>query len=91
MSHVKMYKFGKKEYADFKISATTETDNILTLIYQSPDINALQFKNDLADITEEQITRSGESVILGDLNIRTNDKSDIDTINPLDLMESFDL
>ena len=40
---------------------------------------------------EEQITRSGESIILGHLNIRTNDKSDIDTINLLDFMESFDL
>ena len=40
---------------------------------------------------EEQFIRSGESIILGDFNIRTNDKSDIDTINLLDFMESFDL
>ena len=40
---------------------------------------------------EEQIPRSGESIILGDCNIRISDKSDMDTINLLDFMESFDL
>ena len=40
---------------------------------------------------EEKITRSGESIILGDFNIRTNYKSDMDTISLLDFMESFDL
>ena len=38
-----------------------------------------------------QITRSIESIILGDFNIRTNGKSDMDTINLLDFMESFNL
>ena len=40
---------------------------------------------------EEQIARSGESIILEDFNIRTNDKSDKGTINLLDFKESFDL
>ena len=79
------------ECADFKISATTEADKHLTLIYQPPDINILAFINDLAHIMEEQITRSGESIILRDFNIRTNDKSDVDTINLLDFMQSFHL
>ena len=91
MSHVKMYKFDTMEGAEFKISATPEADKHLTLIYQPPDINVLAFINDLAAITEEQITWIGKSIILGDFNIRTNDKSDIDIINLLDFMVSFDL
>ena len=69
VSHVKTYKFDTMVCADFKTSATTEVDKHLTLICQPPDINALVFINDLADTMEEQITRSGQSIILGDFNI----------------------
>ena len=74
ISHFKMYKFDTMECADLKISGTLEPDKHLTLIYQPPDINALTFINDLASIMEEQITKSCESIILGGLDIRTNDK-----------------
>ena len=90
VSHVKAYKFDTIECANFKISATTEADKHLTLIYQLPDINVLGFISDLSNILEEQITTSRESVILGDFNIRTNVKKS-DTINLLDFIENFDL
>ena len=85
------YKSDTMECANFKISATTEADRHLALIYQPPDINVLAFINDFAEIMEEQITRNAELIILGDFSMTINDKSDIGTINLLDFMESSDL
>ena len=79
------------ECADLKIPAMIEADKHLTLIYWPPDINVLAFINGLGNIMEKQITRRCKAIIIGDFNIRTNDKSDVDTINLLDSMETFDL
>ena len=66
VSNVKMFRVDTMECADLKISATTEADKHLILIYQPPHINVLPFINDLAKIMKDQITSSGESIILGD-------------------------
>ena len=68
-----------------------ESSHNINVIYRPPETNVLSFISDLMDLLESQITSPGPITILGDLNIKVNDKNDGDTINFLDFIDAFGL
>ena len=68
-----------------------ESSHNINVIYRPPETNVLSFISDLNNLLESQITSPGPITILGDLNIKVNDKNDRDTINFLDFIDAFGL
>ena len=68
-----------------------ESSHNINVIYRPPETKVLSFISDLTDLLESQITSPGPITILGDLNIKVNDKSNGDTINFLDFINTFGL
>ena len=63
----------------------------INVIYRPPETNVLSFISDLTDLSESQITSPEPITILGDLNIKVNDKNDGNIINLLDFIDAFGL
>ena len=78
------------ECADFNIKLTSKTIH-LRLIYRTPDGNVLQFCQELTTYLEQNIKTTGDTLLMGDLNIHTNDPENQDTITLEDTIESLGL
>ena len=63
----------------------------INVIYRPPETNVLSFLSDLTDLLESQITSPGPITILGNLNIKVNDKNNGDTITLFDFINAFGL
>ena len=67
------------EYADFSIKLPSKTIH-LSLIYRPPDGSVLQFCQELTTYLEQNINTTGNTLLMGDLNIHINDPKDQDNI-----------
>ena len=63
----------------------------LRLIYRPPDGSVLQFYQELTTYLEQNINTTGDTLLMGDLNIHTNDPENQDTITCEDTIESLGL
>ena len=78
------------ECADFSIKLPSKTIH-LGLIYRPPDGSVLQFCQELTTYLEQNINTIGDTLLMGDLNIHTNDPENQDTIIFEDTMEILGL
>ena len=78
------------ECADFSIKLPSKTIH-LRLIYRPPDGSVLQFCQELTTYLEQNINTTGNTLLMGDLNIHTNDPENQDTIPFDDTIESLGL
>ena len=78
------------ECADFSIKLPSKTVH-LGLIYRPPDGSVLQFCQELTTSLEQNINTTGDTLLMGDLNIHTNDPENQDTIIFEDTIESLGL
>ena len=78
------------ECADFIIKLPSKTIH-LRLIYRPPDGSVLQFCQELTTYLEQNIHTTGDTLLMGDLNIHTNDPENQDTIIFQDTIESLGL
>ena len=78
------------ECADFSIKLPSKTIH-LGLIYRPPDGSVLQFYQELTNYLEQNINTTGNTLLMGDLNIHTNDPENQDTITFDDTIESLGL
>ena len=78
------------ECADFSIKLPSKTIH-LGLIYIPPDGSVLQFCQELTTYLEQNISTTGDTLLMGNLNIHTNDPEDQDTIIFEDTIESLEL
>ena len=87
------------ECTDFTVYLPGSTLNI-TLIYCPPDTSVPSFVDQLTDYMEQNVNQSGKMLLLGDFNIKVNDKlgdfnikvndkGEPDTITFSDFLESF--
>ena len=86
----KEYSFNTIEYADFSIKQPSMTIH-LGLIYRPPDGSILQFCQELTTYLEQNINTTGDSLLMGGLNIHINDPENQDTIIFEDTIESLGL
>ena len=63
----------------------------LRLIYRPPDGSVLQFCQELTTYIEQNINITGDTLLMGDPNIHTNDTKSQDTITFEDTIESLGL
>ena len=75
----KEYSFNTMEYADFSIKQPSKTIH-LGLIYRPSDGSVLQFCQELTTYLEQNINTTGDTLLMGDLNILINDPENQDTI-----------
>ena len=75
---------------DFSIKLPLKTIH-LGLIYRPPDGSVLQFCQELTTYLEQNINTTGNTLLMGDLNIHTNDPENQDTITFDDTIESLGL
>ena len=73
----KEYSFHTMECADFSIKLPSKTIH-LGLIYRPPDGSVLQFCQELTTYLEQDINTTGNTLLMGDLNIHTNDPENQD-------------
>ena len=78
------------ECADFSIKLPSKTIH-LGLIYRPPDGSVLQFCQEHTTYLEQNINSTGDTLLMGDLNIHTNDPENQDTITFDDTIESVGL
>ena len=78
------------ECADFSIKLPSKAIH-LRLIYRSPDGIVLQVCQELTTYLEQNINTIGDTLLMGDLNIHTNDPKNQDTITFEDTVESLGL
>ena len=78
------------ECADFNIKLPSKMIH-LRLIYRPPDGSVLQFCQELTTYLEQKINTTGDTLLMGDLNIHTNDPENQDTITFDDTIESLGL
>ena len=78
------------ECADFSIKLPSKTIH-LRQIYRPPDESVLQFCQELTTYLEQNINTTGNTLLMGDLNIHTNDPKNQDTITFEDTIESLGL
>ena len=64
----KEYSFNTMECADFNIKLPSKTIH-LGLIYRPPDGSVLQFCQELTTYLEQNINTTGDTLLMGDLNI----------------------
>ena len=76
------------ECADFSIKLASKTIH-LALIYRPPDGSVLQFCQVLTTYLQQNINTTGNTLLMGDLNIHTNDPENQDTITFEDSIESL--
>ena len=86
----KEYSFNTMECADFSIKLPSKTIH-LRLICRPPDGSVLQFCQELTTYLEQKINTTGNTLLMGDLNIHTNDPENQDTITFDDTIESLGL
>ena len=86
----KEYSSDTIECADFSIKLPSNTIH-LGLIYRPPDGSVLQFCQELPTYLEQNINNTGDTLLMGDLNIHTNDPGNQDTIIFEDTIESLGL
>ena len=84
----KEYSFNTMECADFSIKLPSKTIH-LRLIYRPPDGCVLQFCQELTTYLEQNINTTGNTLLMGDLNIHTNDPENQDTITFDDTIKSL--
>ena len=78
------------ECAAFSIKLPSKTIH-LGLIYRLPDGSVLQFCQEPTTYLEQNINTTGDTLLMGDLNIHTNDPRNQDTITFEDTIESLGL
>ena len=78
------------ECADFSIKLPSKTIH-LGLIYRPPDGSVLQFCQELTTFLEQNINTTGDTLLMCDLNIHTNNPENQDTIIFEDTIESLGL
>ena len=78
------------ECANFSINLPSKTIH-LGLIYRPPDGSVLQFCEELTTYLEQNINTTGDTLLMGDLNIHTNDPENKDNIIFEDTVESLGL
>ena len=78
------------ECADFSIKLPSKAIHF-RLIYRPPDGSVLQFCQVLTTYLEQNISTTGDTLLMGDLNIHTNDAENQDTISFEDTIESLGL
>ena len=86
----KEYSFNTMECTDFSIKLPSKTIH-LWLIYRPPDGSVLQFCQELTTYLEQNINTTGDTLLMGDLNIHANDPENQDTITFEDTIESLGL
>ena len=86
----KEYSFNTMECADFSIKLPSKTIH-LGLIYGPPDGSVLQFCQELTTFLEQNINTTGDTLLMGDLNIHTNNLDNQDTIIFEGAIESLEL
>ena len=86
----KEYSFNTMECADFSIKLPSKTIH-LGLIYRPSDGSVLQFCQELTTYLEQNINTTGDTLLMGDLNIHTNDPENQHTIIFEDTIKSLGL
>ena len=86
----KDYFFNTVGCTDFSIKLPSKTIH-LGLIYRPPDGSVLQFCQELITFLEQNINTTGDTLLMGDLNIHTNKPENQDTIIFEDTIESLGL
>ena len=76
--------------ADFSIKLPSKTIH-LGLIYRLPDGSVLQFCQELTTYLEQNSNTTGDTLLMGDLNIHINDLENQDTIIFEDTIKSSGL
>ena len=84
------YSFNTMEYNDFSIKLPSKTIH-LRLLYRPPDGSVLQFCQELTTYLDQNINTIGDTLLMGYLNICTNDPENQDTITFDDTIESLGL
>ena len=84
----KEYSFNTMKCDDFSIKLPSKTIHH-GLIYRPLDGNVLQFCQEKTTYLEQNINTTGDTLLMGDLNIHTNDPKNQDTIIFEDTIESF--
>ena len=82
------YSFNTMECADFSTKLPSKTIH-LRLIYRPPDGSVLQFCQKLTTYLEQNINTTGDTLLMGDINIHTLDPENQDTITFEDTIESL--
>ena len=78
------------ECAGFSIKLPSKTIHH-GLIYRPPDGSFLQFCQELTTYLEQNINTTGDTLLMGELNIHINDHENQDTITFEDTIESLGL
>ena len=84
------YSFNTMECADFSIKLPAKTIHRV-LLYRPLDRSILQFYQELTTYLEQNINTTGDTLLMGDLNIHINDLENQDIIICEDSKESLGL
>ena len=82
--------FKTMESTYFSINTGNKVINLIA-IYSPPDINVLEFCNEVANLLESKINSSGELILLRDFNTAVNKPSEAEPATFLDMLNSFNL